>query len=72
MTRLFPLALCVALSACAPSSPPAYLFKAADPQQRIRAPVIANAAEGTRTFMPVEAGDWEKINRAIAPKAGAK
>ena len=73
MNRLFPLALCLAMSACAPSSPSAnYLTKAADPTVRVRSPVVADATAGTRAYAPAEAGDWEKINRAVTPKEGQK
>ena len=73
MNRLFPLALCLILQACVPSPPSSsYLTAAANPAAKTRPPAVADAAAGTRAYAPAEPGDWEKINRAIAPSEGGK
>ncbi len=73
MNRLFLLALCLTLQACLPSSPStSYLTSAANPAAKVRPPAIVDATAGTRSYAPAEAGDWEKINRAITPAGGEK
>ena len=73
MNRFFPLALCLALPACVPSPPSAnYLTRAANPAAKVRPPAVADATAGTRAYAPAEAGDWEKINRAVTPTGGEK
>lgn len=72
MTRSIMLAFCLTLSACLPAPPSAYLTKAANPAAKIRAASVADATAGTRDFAPAEAGDWEKINRAVESKEGQK
>ncbi len=73
MIRLFLLALCLTLQACAPSSSSTtYLTGAANPAAKVRPPAVADATAGTRSYSPAEAGDWEKINRAVTPKGGGK
>lgn len=73
MNRIFLLALCLTLQACLPSSPSTnYLTVAASPTAKVRPPAVSDATAGTRSYTPAEAGDWEKINRAITPTGGAK
>lgn len=73
MNRLFLLALCLTQQACVSSpSSTAYLTGAANPTAKVRPPAVADAAAGTRTYTPAEAGDWEKINRAVTPQEGEK
>lgn len=72
MTRSILLAFCLTLSACLPPPPSAYLTRAADPSAKVRPAYVADATAGTRDFTPAEAGDWEKINRAVESKEGQK
>ena len=72
MTRLFLLALGLSLAACEPPPSVAYVTRAADPSAKTPPPVVADATEGTRNFVPAEAGDWDAINRAVAPHGGQK
>ena len=72
MIRMFLLALGLTLAACEPPPSSAYLTGAAIPSAKARAPYVADATEGTRNYAPAEAGDWDAINRAVAPHGGQK
>ncbi len=69
---MFLLALCATLAACEPPPPSAFLTRAADPSAKVRAPYVVDATEGTRNYAPAKAGDWDAINRAVAPHGGQK
>jgi hypothetical protein len=71
MNRIFPLALCLTLPACA-APPLAYLTQAADPSAKASPSSVADATAGTRNYAPVEPGDWEKTNRAVTPHGEQK
>ncbi len=72
MTRLFLLALGLTLSACDPPPPSAYLVRAANPSANPSPLRVDDATAGTRDYSPAEPGDWEKINRAVAPHGEQK
>jgi hypothetical protein len=72
MNRLFLLAICLSLQACAPSPSTSYLTKAANPAAKVHPPAVADATAGTRAFAPAEPGDWEHINRAVTPSGDGK
>jgi hypothetical protein len=63
------VALALALSACVPATPPAYLAAPADPSVRTRPPRYAAVTAGVRSYDVVEPLDWRELNRRVAPGA---
>jgi hypothetical protein len=63
------VALALALGACVPATPPAYLAAPADPSVGTRPPRYAAVTAGVRGYDVVEPLDWRKLNRRVAPGA---
>lgn len=60
----------LALGACVPIAPPAYLVAPADPGVRVRDPVYAPVTAGVKDYRVVEPKDWRELNREATPEAG--
>lgn len=61
------LAAALALSACVPIAPPAYLAAPADPAIRVRDPVYAPVTAGVKSYEVTGPRDWIEQNREVAP-----
>ncbi|PVE25705.1 hypothetical protein DC522_05165 [Microvirga sp. KLBC 81] len=66
------VALTLALGACVPGSPPAYLAAPAEPSVGVRSPGYASVTAGVRGYDVVEPLDWRELNRRVAPGADAE
>lgn len=66
----FCVAAALALGACAPITPPAYLTAPADAGVRVRDPAYAPVTAGVKDYRVVEPRDWRELNREVTPQDG--
>lgn len=69
MKQISLVALALALGACVPATPPAYLAASADPSVGTRPPRYSAVTAGVRGYDVVEPLDWRELNRRVAPGA---
>ncbi len=58
----------LALAACTPVPPPAFLSAPADPAIKVRDVRVTSATAGIEAYKVVEPKDWRELNRAVGPQ----